>query len=152
MAKRIDWDAEAVAMADYVVERMFSAHRGVMPWRQTGVAVIFGNDGYGGSYENPDGDPRVKKEVELVREALAGLGIDVFGFGVESAEDHYSWAMLVRSDDLGRLNSIAWQSWEVACGVRSEIDPNLELVGGVQPGIAWKTIAEAGIRPDHSAN
>jgi hypothetical protein len=56
--------------------------------------------------------------------------------------------MLVRSDDLERLNSIVWQGWSCACdavlGVAPPpIDPDLVPVG-IQPSIAEHVIGRNG--------
>jgi hypothetical protein len=135
-AEPIDWDAEAVKMAVYVKERMFPAHRGAMPWRQMGIAVAFGNDGYG-----VEGGPDIPGEVRLLRRVLEDEGIPILGFGVEP-EDDYSWAMLVRSDDVRSLHRDVWRSWESAIGGTNY----------VQVRIADSVIAEDGIRPDSSPN
>jgi hypothetical protein len=92
--RKIDWEAEAVEAADFVRDNMFEAHRGAAPWRQVGVAVIFGNDDYK--------DDRAKKEVEELREACYANYIKILGFGVDSTEG-YCWAMLV---ELGQTGSI----------------------------------------------
>src|SRR4051812_42551482 len=87
-------------MARYVRDNMFEAHRGAMPWKQDGVTVIFGNDGY-------DQDDRVREAVSRVRAALNRDGIEVLGFGVEP-EEGYSWAMLVGSHDYVKLYALVW--------------------------------------------
>jgi hypothetical protein len=102
----IDWDAEATKMAVYVNERMFAAHRGAMPWKEVGVAVVFGNDGYG-----IDGEPDVRGYVALLRRSLEDAGIPILGFGVDPGEG-YSWAMLVRTDRVELLRQEVWQSWQ----------------------------------------
>jgi hypothetical protein len=157
---RIDWDAEAVAMADHVGHEMFAAHRGAMWWRRVGVSVVFGNDGYavrsGGRFHEgelrPVDDPRPRREVALVREVLAKQGIEVLGFGTSSGNG-YSWAMLVQTDDRAMLESVVWQAWDVACGGRSEIDPEMNAVhaGNLQLFHAREAIAHA-VTPDHWAN
>jgi hypothetical protein len=138
--REIDWDAEAVAMAVYVGDHLFSAHRGAMPWRQVGISVVFGNDGY--RY-----DLRTKEEVETVRGVFKARGIKVLGFGVEP-EEGYSWAMLVDSDDAPTLNAIVWVAW------MADAEPE-----AVQSAFDWwqteevkRAIREAGPKPDHSAN
>jgi hypothetical protein len=160
MAK-FDWNTEAAAMAAYVAREMFEAHRGAMPWRQVGIQVIFGNDGWRNSGYKADfkaeGDPRTHREVALVRETLEAEGIDILGFGSGPADDeygpgHFSWAMLVRSDDLELLTSVVWQAWEIACEGHGEIDTDLVITGGVQPAIAAGAIYASGLTPDHSAN
>ena len=70
-----DWNAEAIEMARYVLNHMCEAHRGAMPWKQSGVTVIFGNDGH--KY------PNVRSEIARLRAFLELRGIPILGFGVE---------------------------------------------------------------------
>ena len=62
-----NWNTEAATMADYVGDNMFEAHRGAMTWKQEGVSVVFGNDGY-------TQDGRARSEVAMVREHLGAGG------------------------------------------------------------------------------
>jgi hypothetical protein len=98
-----NWNTEAATMADYVSDNMFGAHRGAMTWRQAGVSVVFGNDGY------MQGE-RARSEVAMVRQQLGLEGIPILGFGVDS-EGGYSWAMLVKTGDIGMLTHLVWSCW-----------------------------------------
>jgi hypothetical protein len=142
----MNWDNEAVAMATHVGDEMFPAHRGAMPWRQLGISVVFGNDGYAKT-------PWVKDEVARVRELLGEYGIKILGFGLDP-EDDYSWAMLVESSDVDGLNSIVWVAWQWAwSGERPDgkvLQPG--AFAAFQIREANKATAESGIKPDHSAN
>jgi len=131
-SKAIDWDAEAVAMAEYVTGKLMDVQRGAMPWRQAGVSVIFGNDDLGG-------DPRTRVEVARVREWLAELDIKILGFGADSWAG-YSWAMLVETSEVRNMNRLVWGSWG---------DGNYD---GVQYQAALAGIAKSGVTADHSAN
>jgi hypothetical protein len=133
----IDWDAEAVAMANHVCERMFNVHRGAIPWRQLGIAVLFGNDGY-------TEDDRSKREVSHLRGKMVDIESKVLGFGVNS-EDGYSWAMLVLHPawlEVATLKDYVGQAG-VLCGYGN---------AAVQGSLGSKTLAEESPRPDHSAN
>jgi hypothetical protein len=90
----IDWNAEAVEMANYVSRHMSNVHRGAMAWRQVGIAVAFGNDGYA--------DFRTQQEIASLRDGFEQLypPIEEIGFGVGS-EDNHSWAMLVKLHEAG---------------------------------------------------
>ena len=101
-----DWNAEAVSMANYVYEHMFEAHRGAMPWKQDGITVVFGNDGY-------SSDKRARNAVKMLRKFLDSRETPVLGFGVDSEAGH-SWAMSVKTaddevlNDGEVLNSLIW--------------------------------------------
>src|SRR3954454_13416985 len=128
---QFDWQAAAIEAATFVCEHLMAAHRGAMPWRHPGFAVLFGNDGYATD------DPRSCLEVEAVRERLRGRGIEELGFGLEPDEG-YSWAMIVRGDDVRFLFDAVWQSWPDA--------------SGIQHRIALDEIAAHGMRPRESLN
>src|SRR4051794_7601014 len=101
---QFDWQAAASEAATFVNTNLMPAHRGAMPWRQLGISVVFGNDGY------CTDDPRSRHEVKLVREMLRRRGIEELGFGLDPMEG-YSWAMIVRSHDVEFLLDAVWQSW-----------------------------------------
>src|SRR4051812_37911728 len=103
-----DWKAEAKRAANHFRANHFSAHRGAMHWNTLGVCVAFGNDGY-------DSDDGAKREVELVRGALAKAGISELGFGL-SDEDRDTWAMIVQTDRADELSDVVWDAWDLACG------------------------------------
>ena len=92
---KINWKAEATRIAEEVADTMFSIHRGVMPWTEDGVSVVYGNDRY-------VQDETTRRYVDALWGWLRGLEIKILGFGLDRA-DGYSWAMLVRSDDLEGL-------------------------------------------------
>jgi hypothetical protein len=79
-----DWNAEALTMARYVRDHMMEAQRGAMPWKQSRLYVVFGNDGATGEH--------AAREIEVLR-ALLMLDHTVRGFAIE--ETGTSWAMLV---------------------------------------------------------
>jgi hypothetical protein len=73
-------------MVNLVGDEGLSAERGVI-YLRGGDFLIFGNDGY--SKE----DGRAKREVESLREQLAGQAEEL---GFANTEDGYTWGMLVR--------------------------------------------------------
>ena len=138
MNMRTVWSAEAAAMARYVADNMFEAHRGAMPWRQEKITVIFGNDGYGQ-------DKRAKQEVALVREYLEEVGIRVLGFGT-NPENNYSWAMLVQSQACDDLNKLVWACWMPTKPVREMMADDgspTSTFAAVQGEIAARAILES---------
>ncbi len=144
--KAPDWNAEAVVMAQYAGKEMFEAHRGAMPWKELGVSVVFGNDGY-------SQDVRAKQEVEFVRSYCERAGIAVLGFGVDP-DDGYSWAMLVKSADHESLIPVAWSGW-----MPDEKTPSVEkllegstVMTGYQPETGDWTIFRGRIKPTSSPN
>jgi hypothetical protein len=128
----MDWQAAASEAATYVSRNLMAAHRGAMPWRHLGIAVVFGNDGY-----SCEDDSRPREEVDSVRGRLRERGIEELGFGL-NAGDGYSWAMLVRSDDVEYLHDAVWRSW-----------PN---ANSVQYEIALREVAAHGMTPQASLN
>jgi hypothetical protein len=134
-----DWNAEAVAMARYVRENMFEAHRGAMPWKQPGVSVIFGNDGATGEHTT--------REIEAVRECLQLCEIPILGFGVEP-EANYSWAMLVQSHEpAANLAEMVWDMWGVTAA-----GPVADVFIATQWKIAMDEVANHGTKPETSTN
>ena len=120
-----DWAKEAKALANHCYHKMFTAHRGAMPWRRAGFSVIFGNDGYMGSR-------RAKAEVEALRVALAVAGIDELGFGVDD-EEGYAWAMVVRSPNVDELGQVIHLLWAMVCSSNS---PEAPAFNACQMGVA----------------
>jgi hypothetical protein len=133
-----DWDAEATAMAVYVGEHLFEAHRGAIPWWQEGITVIFGNDNYAGKDWS-------KQEVAMVREWLEENKIPILGFGTDP-EDDYSWAMLVGTRDVDAMYKLVWACFLPQRPVREVMATDGRFVG-VQPGIADRAIAKSRPRP-----
>jgi hypothetical protein len=131
MTAKNDWNAEAATMAQYVRDNMFEAHRGAMPWKQEGISVAFGNDGY-------SKDDRAKSEVARVREYLQERGLPILGFGVDSTEG-YSWAMLVQTQAHKKLRKLVWACWMPREPVR-DVMATRGVWRGFQPDIAAKAI------------
>lgn len=75
--------------ATYYHEFRHAEHRGVEDFGYR--CLFFGNDGFS--------DPRAQEEVRLVREAVAGMGLDEEAFGTDPSG--YSWAMVVRGGQRG---------------------------------------------------
>jgi len=130
-----DWNVEAIAMARHVRDHMCEAHRGAMPWKQSGVTVIFGND----CYE----DPRAKIEIARLRAFLELREIPILGFGLDP-EEHYSWAILIQYLAHEEMVPVVWDCWN---GKRDTSSFTL-----IQSKIAARTIARHGIKPETSAN
>jgi len=130
-----DWNAEAIEMARHVRDHMGEAHRGAMPWKQSGVTVIFGNDGH--KY----GD--VQSEIARLRAFLELRGIPILGFGSDPKED-FSWAMLIQYPAHEEMVPVVWDCWN---GTRDTSGFTL-----CQSEIAARTIALHGTKPETSAN
>jgi hypothetical protein len=130
---QFDWDVEARVVANRVYDGMFEAHRGAIPSRVIGYSTLFGNDGY-------SSDQRSRDEVENVRAVLAWEGIDELGFGT-SGEDGYTWAMVVRSDELDLLTEIVWRAWGWANGTTND-EATADSFEGYQRGIARRAIED----------
>jgi len=143
MTAKNDWNAEAATMAQYVFDNMFKAHRGAMPWKQEGISVVFGNDGY-------DKDDRAKNEVAMVRKYLEEKGISILGFGVGSSNG-YSWAMLVQTRAHKELRKLVWACWEPGEPVR-DVMAKRGVLRGIQPDIAAKAIRESSPTPRTELN
>jgi hypothetical protein len=130
MDPEFDWQAEARAAANRIKARMFQAHRGAIPWRDLGVSVVFGNDGYTGL------SGRVRREVVEVRKRIAAAGMTELGFATDEEED-YTWAMIVRTDDIAFLSNAVWEAWNLANGR----DPkDVDAFRAAQEGIAAESI------------
>jgi hypothetical protein len=146
-----DWDAEAVAMADYAKANMSEALRGATNWRQVGIACVFGCDDYK--------DVLTQNEVALFRQACDELEIPVLGFGVDFTEG-YCWAFLVRLSakypDNGALNALVWDVHRKCAGTFSRmmlsVDPAKSDKGWSEYQAAKGVTDKHGIRPDHSEN
>jgi hypothetical protein len=133
MAKKIDWKAEAAETLKYTTAYpMQEAHRGAMAWREPGVVVMFENRGERLSEEQADA------AVGHIREILKKMGAEVLGFASEDG----SWALLVRSDEVDRLDALAWQGWAYGCGETTE-DGRFKVCE-MQSAIARRVIADHG--------
>jgi hypothetical protein len=94
---RPDWNEEAIRASEHFSSgENFAAHRGAMTWRCIGVSVVFGNDGYTTS-------PYAQREVELVRAAIARLGITELGFGLSPCEEAYDLRLMSPVEDVGGI-------------------------------------------------
>jgi hypothetical protein len=131
----IDWQAEATAAANFAFAEMFEAHRGAIPWRDLGVSVAFGNDGY-------TQDERSQRDVVVLRDLLAGVGLVELGFGTDP-EDGYTWALLVQTADHELLNELVWTAFGIARGVDGDGDPGDLFFMAYQ-----KMLAETKVLPD----
>jgi hypothetical protein len=94
----LDWNAEAGVMAEYVVQNLADRPRGAIEGRQSRVSVVFGNE----SGRDPQD---VQDEVARIRDRLDQEGIRVLGFAAAPG-DGETWAMIVESEDLPRLEEI----------------------------------------------
>ncbi len=134
----MNWQQEAQEAADYVSLEMFKAHRGAMNWRNTGVFLVFGNDGY-------SRHERAQKEVEFMREFLRLANATELAFAVD-AQDEYSWVLLVSSDQLNSdiLNAAVWAGWSVAQGDSAYFGSQAlsQAFASVQAGIARGVMGE----------
>jgi len=117
-----DRSEEAVQAANYLHEKHFELHRGAVLW-EPGVVAIFGNDGY-------LQEERTRNEVDIVRKKLQDARLKEVGFGIDSVEGGYTWALLfeVRGEEyqtkVGRkfhrvmlINwsfDLVWDAWSVA--------------------------------------
>jgi hypothetical protein len=93
----------ACGLAAHVRKNLASVERGAVPVRLVEEAAgpirvvedgsvlgIFGNDNY-------IAEAKARREVELTRRQLKGVGAEEVGFGL--SQDGYTWALLVRCDD-----------------------------------------------------
>src|SRR5262249_7282314 len=84
----------ATMLAMYVKKNMSSTVRGAMLIRCVNdgsmVAAVFGNDNYAA-------EPSAQREVQFVRQELAGHGVEELGFGL--TPDGVTWTLLVRADN-----------------------------------------------------
>ena len=92
-------------LVDFAGHFAFASHRGA--FAMNGMTFVFGNDSY-------DSDPRSKREVELLREALATKEIQELAFATET-EGAYTWGMLLEGEHEDWANDNLWPLWEEAC-------------------------------------
>jgi hypothetical protein len=140
--REIDWNAEAVEMANYVSKHMSNVHRGAMAWRQVGIAVVFGNDGYS--------DIRTQQEIASLRDDFeeSHPRVEEIGFGVDD-EENFSWAILVKLHEpgepefqIGCLNDIVAMTAS-ECGFGNAL---------IQGEIGKLTVIKHRPKTDYSAN
>lgn len=88
-----DWNMFASLVATFVRRRMITVQRGAMLIRCQSdgsvIAAVFGNDNYWL-------EPKVRREVQLLRQRLGKATAEVLAFGV--SDDRHSWALLVRGN------------------------------------------------------
>ena len=102
----MNFDAEAKRIANYVRSQHAEQHRGVIPLKDPGISVVFGNDNYAD-------DMRTREQVRLLFQDAYETHVDILGFA--GADDRgAAWSMVVRSDDLdwlkARLHDAFFQS------------------------------------------
>lgn len=86
---REDWDRAASQAAAMMREHVFDRHFGVSPWFVERYFVFFGNEGP--CYVAAMIDT-VRQEIEMID------GMEEVGVG--TAADGYSWAIIVRAEDV----------------------------------------------------
>jgi hypothetical protein len=122
----------AISLAVYARKKLHEVPRGALLIRCISdgnmIAAIFGNDNF-------RFDPKVRREVELVRKQLKEAEIDELGFGL--SHDGFSWALLVKAE-VSRYQTVAgkafqtemlkvyledvvWRAWRDACGVAPDL-------------------------------
>lgn len=102
----MNFDAEAKRIANYVHAQHAEQHRGVIPLKDPGISVLFGNDNYAD-------DMRTREQVRLLFQDAYETHVDILGFAVDD-DAGTAWSMVVRSDDLdwlkARLHDAFFQS------------------------------------------
>jgi hypothetical protein len=134
---RIDWNAQAVRAVDYINNKMFEAHRGVVPWHNR-LVIAFGNEGF--TDDNAAHD--VIAAIRGFTHDSPGIAVEL-GFGLDSGNG-YSWAMILRvgsdcEDSEAAalaLDEIMWRAWELSNG----ISRTGKFAGGYQRQLANRTI------------
>ncbi len=114
----IDWDAEAVRVANYITRRIVDMHRGALLWHQ-GIVVAFGTDDY-------SGDEKSREVVQLLTQIvdIPAWKTEKLAFGINDEEDAgATWVLLLDpalSDDVGglvdSLDVAIWAAWHLANG------------------------------------
>lgn len=97
------------AVANYVHRLLMHIHRDVY-WCDRHI-ILYGNDAY-------STDPRSRREVEMIREALPAYGITKYEFGL--SDDGLSWAVVAddhggKPVDVEELHAELWACWFAAC-------------------------------------
>src|SRR5687768_5504363 len=111
----------ATKAAVYANSDRFEDHRGAMV--SHGYTAVFGNDGY-------TQDEDTGTEVEVLRQLLDEAGIAEVAFAIEP-DGKYSWALLVRSDDVAALQNMIWRAHGIAKGLSAD-DPLYKVFKKVQ--------------------
>jgi hypothetical protein len=102
----VNYDAEAKRIANYVRTQHAEQHRGVIPLKDPGISVLFGNDDYAD-------DMRTREQVRLLFQDAYETHVDILGFAVDD-EKGAAWSLVVKCDDLdwlkARLHDAFFQS------------------------------------------
>ncbi|WP_347927259.1 restriction endonuclease [Pseudomonas helvetica] len=121
------WDAEAENLCELITSdhKLFSYHRGVMPWGDKKTA-IYGNDGYD---PNP-GEPineftrRTRRQVEILIKLVKQEDLQTLAFG--KSKSGATWVVLVNSNDQVKLsemlNSAFWAAYEEQIGQKNSVE------------------------------
>ncbi|MBV9126210.1 MAG: hypothetical protein JO112_22910 [Planctomycetes bacterium] len=121
-----------VQLATYAGRQLSAQERGVLLVEGTAnggfILGVFGND------RRPP-DPRVNREVELIRQWLTAAGARVLGLGL--SRDGRSWGMLLQIDN-GRYRTPAGRAFYAEM-VRIEVEEELQR--------AWQAACEADHAP-----
>jgi hypothetical protein len=114
----LDWNAEAVRVANYVARHIVEMQRGALLWHH-GIITAFGNDGYAV-------DARSQGVVELLRQIvdIPAWKVDQMGFGVNDGKNAgHTWVLLLdpalSHDVVGLVDSLdeaIWTAWNLANG------------------------------------
>ncbi len=128
----IDWNAEAVRVANYITRRIVDMHRGALLWHH-GIVVAFGTDDYAV-------DEKSREVVQLLTQIvdIPDWKTDKLAFATNDGEGAGStWVLLLDpalSDDLAglvdSLDHAIWAAWHLAHGRTPESgnDPHRRLV------------------------
>jgi hypothetical protein len=128
--KATDWNAEAVKVADYITQKMLQAHRGVVPWHNQ-LVIAFGNDGF----SKDNASQEVVAGLQAYLKDFPSVATEL-GFGLDTIEPGYSWAMILRAgEDCDNsetaalvLNTVLWGLWELGNGTSR----TSRITGGMQ--------------------
>jgi hypothetical protein len=138
------WDVRASKVAEFVRENARDVARGVLDLEEFDLVAAFGNDGF-------TQNPRVRREVNLIRQALPSFELTMLGFGLSSEDRASSWAMIIRGPDcfdaLCDTNDLVWSSWANAAAKRRGTAP----VSSRQWNIAWRALEKAEKSPTWAA-
>jgi hypothetical protein len=103
-------EAEKLANMIRQDHRLFSPHRGAMPWSKD-TSIIFGNDGYSPTGSAPR-DMRSCRQIEIVRQLLRRESINELAFATST--DSVTWVLVVSSSEVSFLSAMIWVAFEQA--------------------------------------
>lgn len=99
------WLEEAEKLCEHIRNdhRLFSSHRGVMPWKD--ILVVYGNDGYDPVPEEGISKyvKRTRRQVEILQQGFDKMNIKQLAFG--KSKDGATWVILVESTDIKMLQT-----------------------------------------------